>query len=426
MHRNGQSARPKSSADNPLQALPASSFQDKIKYLLRVIRHTSNGLTIFTMKSRPLKLLYFLTIDWFFCSHFIERAVAAQKAGYEVVVVTGINKHRSIIEAAGLRLIPLSIDRRSLNPFAALGTLSQLIKIFRAESPDLLHQVALKPILLGSLAARLTGIKCIVNAVVGGGYVFTSSSLSMRAIRPLVKLALRFLLNPPSSRVVFENRDDMSAFIKEGLIRADSAVLIKGAGVDVDLYTPKTRPSVPPLIVMPARLLWDKGVGEFVQAARLLRERGIEARFALVGDIDPGNRASIDAATLNQWKTEGIVELWGFRQDMPEVLNQAEIVCLPSYREGLPKALLEAMAASLPCVTTDVPGCREAVQDGLNGLLVPPRDPPALAHALARLIQDPDLGRQMGQQGKARVLADFSSSIICRQTVQVYEDLLKG
>jgi glycosyltransferase involved in cell wall biosynthesis len=246
----------------------------------------------------------------------------------------------------------------------------------------------------------------------------------MRVLRPLIKLALRILLNPASSKVIFENQDDLSAFVRAGHVRAEDAVLIKGAGVDTNLFQPRPERGSPPLILVTARLLWDKGVGEFVEAARLLRRQGINARFALVGDVDPGNRACIDASVLETWKAEGVVELWGFRQDVPEVLAQANIACLPSYREGLPKALLEAMAAGLPCVATDVPGCREAVRHEHNGLLVPARNYTALAEALRLLIDDPALRQVMGERGRAMVMDEFSSAIICGQTLKVYEELL--
>ena len=376
------------------------------------------------MRPRAPKLLYFVTVDWFFCSHFIERAKAARQAGYDVVVLTHVDRHRSVIEEADLRLIPLTIDRRSLNPLEAFRTLIQLIHVFRRERPDVLHQIALKPILLGGFAARLTGIKRVVNAVVGGGYVFTSTSPLVRAIRPLMRLALRLLLNPPGSCVIFENRDDLRSFVASHQVRAEDAVLIRGAGVNADLFQPRAVRRTVPLVVVTARLLWDKGLGEFVAAARLLRQKGVQSRFAIVGDVDPGNRASIDPAILDQWRTEGIVQLLGFRQDMPQVLAAADIACLPSYREGLPKALLEAMAAGLPCVTTDVPGCREAVRDRENGYLVPPRNHEALAHALQQLIEDPDLRHQMGQRGRAMVMAEFASPIICQQTLHVYERLM--
>jgi glycosyltransferase involved in cell wall biosynthesis len=375
---------------------------------------------------RSPKLIFFVAVDWFFCSHFMERAKAARQAGYEVIVVTSINRHRSKIEHAGLRIIELDIDRRSVNPFSALRSIIKLLLVFRKENPDILHQVAIKPILLGGLAARITGVRRVVNAIVGGGYAFTSPSLFIRFIRPIIQIVLKLLLNPQGSRVVFENKDDLTSFVRARQVRPDAAVLIRGAGVNLDLYSPGSAPHPVPLVVLPARLLWDKGLGEFVMAAQLLRTQGIEARFAIVGGEDPGNRACIPSSVLEEWRADGIVELWGFRSDMTRVLAEADIVCLPSYREGLPKALLEGMAAGLPCVTTDVPGCREAVVDGENGLLIPPRDQHALANALRRLIFDPELRLKMGIRGRIIAASKFSSEIICNQTLNVYEELLKS
>lgn len=372
-------------------------------------------------------VLFFVAADWFFCSHFFERAKSAQEAGYDVVVVTHVDLHRALIEDAGFRLISIDIDRRSLNPFSALHTLLRLIKIYRVENPKIVHHVALKPILLGSLAANISRVRNIVNAVVGGGYTFTAGSRTSAVLRSLLVLALRFLLNPKGSKVIFENEDDLSFFVENGLARREDVRLIRGAGVDTTLFQPRPfRFSNWPLIVLPARLLWDKGIGDFVEAARILLSEGVRARFALVGGSDPGNRADIGSATLDRWAKEGVVELWGFCQDMPDVLLHADIVCLPSYREGLPKALLEAMAAGLPCIATDVPGCRSAVRDGVNGFLVPARDPSALARALKRLIDDPFLCQAMGAKGRERALGEFASPLICRQTLLIYEELLTG
>jgi glycosyltransferase involved in cell wall biosynthesis len=378
------------------------------------------------MAHRHPKLIYFIAVDWFFCSHFIERAKTAQLAGYEVVVLTSVNNHRSIIEHEGFRVIELNIDRKSLNPLSAFRLITDLIKIFKSESPDILHQVAIKPILLGGVAARFTRLTRVVNAVVGGGYAFTSSSPVALLLRPLLRAALRLLLNPPGSRVIFENKDDLALFVKARQVRQEAAILIRGAGVDVERYSERSIPNVIPLVVLPARLLRDKGLAEFIAAASLIRRQHISARFAIVGGEDPGNRSSIPKAQLAEWEAEGVVELWGFRTDMASVLSEADIVCLPSYREGLPKALLEGMAAGLPCVATDVPGCREAVIDGENGLLVRPRDHHALADALQRLILDPDLRMRMGRRGRIMATSEFSSSIICQQTMQVYEELLQS
>jgi glycosyltransferase involved in cell wall biosynthesis len=378
------------------------------------------------MRGRLPKLIYFVAVDWFFCSHFIDRAKAAQRAGFDVVVLTTIDRYRAEIESAGFRVIELKIDRKSLSLVSAFQAIAKLIHIFRKERPEILHQVAIKPILLGGFAARITKVGKVVNAMVGGGYAFTSKSPLMLLLRPFIKLALRLLLNPSNSRVIFENKDDLASFVSARSVRPEAAVLIRGAGVNVEFYSPRLSSNDIPLIVVPARLLWDKGLGEFVAGARLLRSKGVVARFAVVGGEDVGNRASIPSAVLEQWRTDGDVELWGFRSNMPEVFAEADIVCLPSYREGLPKALLEGMAAGLPCVTTDVPGCREAVRDGENGLLVPPRDHEALAKALDRLIQDSELRTQMGICGRNMAITEFATQIVCQQTLQVYEDLLQS
>lgn len=368
------------------------------------------------------KLLFFVAVDWFFCSHFLERALAAREAGFEVLVLTHVDRHGPRIEAAGLRLIALDIDRRSLNPLDAAKTLLALMRIYRREQPALVHHVALKPILLGSLAARLSGVRHMVNAVVGGGYVLIGQSWKAKALRPVLNMLLKLLLNPRGSKVVFENGDDLERFVTTGLVRAADAVLIRGAGVDPSQYCPGS-PSLPPMVVMSARLLLDKGLGEFVQAARLLRQQGVQARFVVAGERDPGNRSSVGLQTLAAWKQEGIVEFWGFQEDMHAVLAQASIACLPSYREGLPKALLEAMACGLPCVTTDVEGCREAVRDGDNGLLVPAADAAALAAALQRLLEDPALRAAMGRRGRERIETEFASALVMEQTLALYAGL---
>jgi len=376
-------------------------------------------------QARP-RLIFVVTVDWFFCSHFLGRAIAAREAGYEVLVLTDVDRHGDIVRNAGLRLLPVPISRGSLNPFGALLAMLRIARVYRSEQPDLIHHVALKPILIGGLAARLAGYRRVVNAVVGGGYAFTSQHPAVCIIRPLLRLGLRLLLNPPGSRVVFENGDDLASFAEDRLVRLEDAVLIRGAGVDPASFKPSCGYEGLPVVVLVARLLWDKGVGEFVEAARALRQRGVTARFVIVGDVDPDNRACIDLPTLEAWKAEGAIELWGFRSDISQVLAGATIACLPSYREGLPKSLLEAMAARLPCVTTNVPGCREAVRDGDNGLLVPARNAPALAKALERLLRDPVLARKMGERGRQRLEQEFSAQHVNASTLDLYREMLLG
>lgn len=369
-----------------------------------------------------MRILYLVAEDWFFCSHLIERAAAARAAGHDVAVMTRLDRHGEAIAARGLRMFPWIFDRRSIDPLREVRSVAQVVKVYREERPDLVHHFALKPVLHGSLAARISGIKAVVNAPVGMGYVFSSDDLRARLLRLPMRLALRLLVNPPGSRVIFENPDDRDAMIAAGWVRAAEAILIRGAGVDLSAFDSAPEPDGVPLVVLPARILRDKGVGEFVEAARHLKTEGVEARFALAGAPDPGNRAAIPEETLHAWATEGAIEYLGFQDDIPALFRKSAIVCLPSYREGLPKALLEALAAARPIVTTDVPGCRETVIPGVNGLLVPAQDPSALAAALGALLRDPSRRIAMGAAGRLLAETEFSNSRVIAETLKVYRD----
>ncbi|QPK64912.1 glycosyltransferase family 4 protein [Methylomonas sp. LL1] len=372
---------------------------------------------------RP-RLLFLITEDWFFCSHFLARAMAARDAGYDVLVVARERDKADLVRAQDMKFIALEFSRKSLNPLSELRVFLAILEIYRREKPTLVHHIASKPILYGSLAALLTGIRGIVNAPVGMGYVFSSNDLKARLLRPFLKFGYRLLINPRGSKVIFENQDDLGSFVQEGAVRPEDAVLIKGAGVDLSEFHPSTKTTGEVVVVLVARMLKDKGIMEFIEAARILKQRGVVARFVLVGDIDQHNHAAIDKSVLLQWSAQGVVDWWGHRSDIPEVLQQADIACLPSYREGLPKALLEAMAAGLPCVATDVPGCREAVRDGENGLLVPVRNPEALALALEQLIADPRLMHRLGQRGRQRIEQEFSTEHVVAKTLSLYKEML--
>lgn len=367
-----------------------------------------------------MKIIFFITEDWFFCSHFIERAIAACAAGNEVIVLTHVGESANFIEESGIRVIPLKMQRRSFNLLREIMVVFSVWKTYKRETPDLVHQVALKPILYGTLAARLSGVRAIVNAPVGMGFVFSSKTMLARLLRPMVQWALRWMLNPPGSKVVFENSDDINWAISSGLVRRESAILIRGAGVNLEQFSPKEKLADSPLILLSARMLWDKGIKEFVEAASIIRKRGILARFVLVGGVDTGNPTSISEAQLELWVNEGLVEWWGHKKNMSMVLGQADIVCLPSYREGLPKSLLEAAACGLPIVTTNVPGCREVVEDGVQGLLVPARDAGALADAMIKLILDPAIRARMGAAARARAEAEFGREAVIERTLKLY------
>jgi glycosyltransferase involved in cell wall biosynthesis len=375
-------------------------------------------MTEITMSTQQKKLLFLVTEDWYFVAHRLALAIAAREAGYAVSVATRVRKHGDIIRAAGLKLIPFENSRSSLNPFGEFWTLVRLTRLWLREKPDVAHHVAMKPVLYGSIAARIARTPRVINALAGMGWLFTSGTGRARWLKPVVRRALRLLLK--SGPVLVENPDDAKLLVHmgvpEGLIRR-----IAGSGVDLQRFSPQPEPGGVPVVLLCARLLWHKGVGEFVAAARLLKERGIAARFVLAGEPDQANPSAIPQDQIGQWVEEGVVEYVGWVDDMPQLLAGSCVVCLPSYYgEGIPMALIEAAASGRPIVTTDMPGCREAVHSGDNGLLVPPRNPGALADELARLIADPVLRRKMGARGRIRAEREFGADGVIRQILALY------
>ena len=367
-------------------------------------------------------VVFLIGEDWFFASHFRVRALAARAAGWRVTILTRTGRAADALRAEGFEVIDVDFRRARLNPLAEFRLLRSIAGHYRALAPDLAHHVALKPILLGSLAAALARVPAVINAPVGQGFVFTSATLKARLLRPAVSLGLRLAVGARGALAVFENHDDLTAMTASGAIPSERAYLIRGAGVDLVLYRPHTPPAGKVRIVLGARMLADKGVREFIEAARLLRLRGVVAECLLAGGPDPQNPASLEAAEL-QRATEAT---WlGPVTDMASLLASCHIACLPSYREGLPKFLLEAMASGLPCVATDVVGCREAVADSESGVLVPPRDPAALADALERLVADPELRARMGAAGRARAETLFADEVVCAATLAVYERAIR-
>ena len=370
------------------------------------------------------KILFFVTEDWYFCSHRLPLAVAAQNAGHEVVVLTRVNAHGDLIRSHGLTLEHLEFSRSDRNPFKEVLLILRLAAIYRRLNPDLAHHVALKPVLYGSVAAWLSGLSKTVNAIAGLGYVFVSGQLRARLLRPWIRIACRLLLNRGASQVIVQNPDDRALLLGQRVLAPERINLIRGSGVDTKVFVSVPESDEVPLVILPARLLWDKGVGEFVEAARILRKSGVSARFALVGEPDAENPSAIPVGQVEAWVREGVVEWWGRRDNMPSVYAQSHIVCLPSYREGLPKSLLEAASCARPIVTTDVPGCREVVRHEQNGLLVPLRNVELLAKALGRLIDDSRLRASMGVRGREIVVAEFAIENVIEQTLALYREIL--
>jgi glycosyltransferase involved in cell wall biosynthesis len=372
-----------------------------------------------------MSIAYFVTEDWYFCSHRLPLAVAARDAGYAVYVITRVTSHRETIESAGLSLIPLALSRRGTNPLAEAMIIWRLIKLYREIRPRIVHHVALKPVIYGSVAAWIARVPATVNAMAGLGYVFVSQSLMARLLRPLVRSLFRALLNRRRSALILQNPDDVEEFCRKGIVDSGKIRLIRGSGVDPDEYRSQPEPAGAPVVLLASRLLWDKGVREFVEAARILRRGGSSARFVLVGDGDDQNPASIPTSQVASWQEEGDIEWWGWQQDMPSVIARSHIVCLPSYREGLPKVLIEAASCGRPIVTTDAPGCREIAVNGKTGFLVPIRDGEALARAIEVLIDSKELRWRMGMAGRELVKREFATAAVVHATLTVYESLIE-
>lgn len=374
------------------------------------------------------RLLFLVNEARFFLSHRLPIGLAALEAGFEVhVAAPERGSEGARIDAAGIGFHPIPMSRSGSRPWEELGTLSRVVAIYRSVRPDLLHHVGFKPIFHGTMASLSCGRPPVVNAVSGLGHMFSLDGRRERLARRVIELGYRVACRRRNQRVIVQNLDDRALFIERGLARAGDVVLIRGSGVDPERFRPLPEPPGTPLVLFASRLLWTKGVGEFVGAARRLRARGVDARFAIAGPLDPGNLANVQEAELRTWEDEGVAEWWGERDDMPDVLARAHVVCLPTYyREGVPKVLIEAAAAGRPIVASDAPGCREIVRHGESGLLVPPRDPEALADALARLVADTELRRSMGRRGREIFLEGFTVERVVRETLRVYEDLLGG
>ncbi len=375
--------------------------------------------------SRPT-LLYLVTEDWFFWSHRLPIARAARDAGFRVVVAAREDGHGDRIRGEGFALAPIRLRRTSVDPLAELAAIRDLVAIYRRERPTIVHQVAIKPVVYGTYAARRAGVPAIINALDGLGFVYGSARLSARLLRPPVGLLLRWALNRPNVHVHLQNEDDRATLERAGALHHPRVAIIRGAGIDLDHFAPMPEPDGPFTVAMAARMIHEKGIGDLVEAARRVTRSGTPVRVVLAGAPDPGNPTSISETELRAWVAEGLVEWWGHQADVRPVWAAAHVAALPSSGEGLPKALLEAASCGRPLLATDVAGNREVVLPGRTGLRVPYRDVAALADALARFAQDPDARRRMGRDARAMVESAFSEDVVVRETLALYRGLAPG
>jgi len=370
-----------------------------------------------------LILLFVVNVPEFFLSHRLPLAIAARNAGFTVHIATGPGLACQQIAELGFEHHLLPISRSGLNPFAELRTLWNLYEVMREIRPDLVHLVTIKPVLYGGMMARLAGVPAMVAAISGLGTVFVDRDQKRSWMRSAAEWLYRLALGHPNARVIFQNPDDRAVLIRIGAVREEKTTLIRGSGVSLAVYLMRPEPEGVPVVTFAARLLKDKGVTEFLEAARVLRERGVVARFWLAGSPDPGNLTSISEKELSHWTKDGLVEALGYRSDTPSLFAKSNIVVLPSYREGLPKALIEAAACGRAVVTTDVPGCRDAIEPEKTGLLVPVRNVAALADAIQSLIEDRYRRMQMGASGRALAEREFAIEKVADAHLAIYHEL---
>lgn len=370
--------------------------------------------------------MFLVTEDWYFWAHRLPQARAARDAGFQVAVATRVDAHGDLIRGEGFALHPLGWRRGSISPFGAVASILEVAGLYRRVRPDIVHHVSQKSILIGSIAARLAKVTCVVNALTGLGFLFVASTAKARALRAVLVPVLRNVASRPGVRFLVENPDDGATLRRLDVVPTDRIVLIKGSGVDVGHYEAMAEPASGPVVVGCAtRMLRIKGVGDVVAAFRLLRARGSSACLLLAGASDPENPAAIPEAELRAWANEPGIEWLGHVSDVRQVWGRAHIAVLASLGgEGIPMSLMEAAACGRPLVATDVPGCREIVVQDETGLLVPPRDPAGLADALQAMVADAALRQRCGAAARARVTNGLDAGTVGRETVAVYRDLL--
>lgn len=368
-------------------------------------------------------LFIVVNVDWFFLSHRLPIALAAKEKGYRVTIVSKDTGKREEIEALGLRFINVEFERSGANPLHEFRCIKILYKIYKSEKPDIIHHVTLKASLLGCLAAKLSGTKRVVNAISGFGYNFTDerTGIKQRIIRTMMNMAFK----SKKFHFIFQNPDDINQFMKFNFVSENQIHLIKGSGVDLNKFTyekPIAKEKVQ--VILPARMLYDKGIIEFIQAAKKIKDKVVDkAEFVLVGDCDTINLSGIKEEDIKREIDVPFLKWIGFKKDIFSVIKNSDIVVLPSYREGLPKSLIEACAVGRPIVTTNVEGCRECVIEGYNGYLVPAKNIETLSEKMEDLINDPEKRIRMGLNGRILAEKNFSIDFVIREHLRIYKDL---
>ena len=372
------------------------------------------------------KLLILINNLNFFISHRLPIAQAAKLKGLDIVIGYGElgGADNISLKKQGFKLTYIPINRGSINPFKELKTFLHIWKFLKSEKPDITHLVTIKPCLYGGIIARILNLPSVVIAVSGLGTLFISEEIKGKILRFFLFWVYKFIFNHSNQKVIFQNNDDLNLFVNLGVLNKSKTKIIKGSGVNLKKFKNFKEPGGIPIVCFAARLIKHKGLYEFISAASLLKKRGVMAKFYLAGDIDIKNPSSLNIDDLEKIKEEAIVKVLGYHQEIPLLYAKSHIICLPSYREGLPKSLIEAAAASRPIVTTNVPGCRDVIIPNKTGLLVPVKDSHALANALQRLIENTKERIDMGKAGRKFAEKHFALEEIVQNHLDVYQSLM--
>ena len=372
------------------------------------------------------KILFLVNDLSFFISHRLQIAESAVALGYSVFVGYGElgDCKISFLKKRNIEVIYIPMDRAGMNPFKEIKSLFLIFKSFSKIKPDIVHLVTIKPYLYGGIIARIIGVKGVVSSVSGLGTLFIDKKLNAKFLRALLYPIYKYAFSHPNQIVIFQNNDDLNEFTKKKILKFSKTIIISGSGVDLKNFVNLEEPFGTPVVCFAARLIKDKGVFEYISAARLIKKRGIDAKFLLAGDLDTKNPTGLNFSEVQEIKNEGLIEVLGYHNQISDLYAKSNIICLPSYREGLPKSLIEAAAASRAVVTTDVPGCRDAILPNKTGILVPVKNATKLAEAIIWLIQNPSRRVKMGEAGRELAEEKFQIQKVIENHLIIYSDLL--
>ncbi|MFA0456311.1 glycosyltransferase family 4 protein [Vibrio breoganii] len=372
-------------------------------------------------KASKKKLLFIVNVDWFFISHRLPIALAARDNGYEVHLACAVSDKKQELEESGIIVHPLELSRSGVGVFNEIRTLKDIFSVIRKVEPDVMHCVTIKPVLYGNIVARVLTVPTRISSISGLGYVFIANGARAKIFRFIVAMLYRLALKG-SKKIIFQNSADRDILKSYGAVEECQELFIRGSGVDLSLYQVLPEPSGEVVVMLMARLLIDKGINEFVAAAHIVKSKFEGIRFVLVGDVDLDNPKSITKLQIQRWVDDGIVEYWGYSHNTVNSIAQSNIMVLPSYREGLPKSLIEAAACGRAVVTTDVPGCRDAIEENKTGLLVPLKSEGKLAEAILTLIEDKKLRERFAMNGRLLAESAFDINDVVSAHLDIYRE----